>query len=53
MSRCEVFAVQLCDPVMDLVIMRCAKAAPISVEGMAYGELGVAAIVVLGEVLGL
>ena len=53
MSRCEVFSGQVRNPFTELVVTRHDKATPISVEGMAYGEIGVAVVAVFGEVLGL
>ena len=53
MSRCEVFAGQFCDLVMEIVMTRRDEAAPLSVEGISYGEIGVAAVAVLGGVWGL
>ena len=53
MSRYEVFAGQVRNPFTELAVTRRDKATPISVEGMAYGEIGVAAVTLFGEVWGL
>ena len=53
MSRCESFSRQVHDPVTDLVVTRRDKAYPLAFEGMAYGESGVAAIALMGEVWGI
>ena len=44
MSRCEGFAGQVRNPVTKLVVTRRDKTTPIAIEGMAYGEGGVAAV---------
>ena len=53
MSRGESFTGQVHNPVTDLVVTRRDKAALLAVEGMAYGESDVSAIVVMGELWGL
>ena len=53
MSRCEGFSGQFHNPVMKLMVTRRDKAAPLAVEGMAYGEIVVAAVAVFGEVWGI
>ena len=50
MSRCEGFSGQVRNLVTDLVVTRRDKAAPLAIEGIVYGESGVAAIAVMGEV---
>ena len=50
MSRCEGFSGQIHNPVTELVVTRRDKAAPLAIEGMAYGESCVAAVVVMGDV---
>ena len=52
-SRCEGFTDQVCGLVMDLVVTLRDKAAPLAVKGVSYGEIGVAAIAVFGEVWGI
>ena len=51
-SRCEGFAVQFSDPITEVVVTRRYKADPLSVEGMEYGEIGIADVAVLGEFWG-
>ena len=53
MIRFKVFAYQVYNPIMELVVTRHEKAAPLAVEGMAYGKIGVAAVVVFGGVWGI
>ena len=36
-SRCEVFAGKVCDPVTELFVTRRDKAVPLAVDGMVYG----------------
>ena len=48
MSRCEGFSGQVRDPVTELVVTRQDKSAPLEVEGISYGESGVAAVAILG-----
>ena len=50
MSRCEGFSGQVHDPVMELVVTRRDKTALLAVEGMEYGESGVADVALMGEV---
>ena len=52
-SRCEGFSGQVRDPVTELVLTRCDKAAPLAVKRVAYGESGVVAFAVMGEVWGI
>ena len=49
----EGFVVQVRDPVVELVVTHRDKATPLAVKGMAYGEIGVAAVTLFGEVWGL
>ena len=49
----ESFSGQVPDPVMELIVTLCDKAAPLSVKGMADGKIGVAAVAVMREVSGL
>ena len=44
---------QIRDPVTELIVTRCDKAAPLAVEGVAYGQSGIAAVAVFREVWGL
>ena len=53
MSRCEGFTGQVNDPITELFMALRDKDAPLAVEGMAYGEIGVAAVAVSGAVWGL
>ena len=53
MSRREGFSGQFRNPVTELVVMCRGKAYPLTIEGMVYGESGVAAVVVMGEVWGV
>ena len=53
MSRCEGFSGQVRDPVTELVATRRDEAVPLAVEGMSYGEIGVSAAAVFGEVWGI
>ena len=41
---------QIRDPVTDLIVTRHDEATPLTVEGVAYGEAGVAAVTVFREV---
>ena len=52
MSRCEGFFGQVRNPVTELIVKFCDKAASLEVEGMLYGESDVAAVAVMGGVLG-
>ena len=45
-SWCKYLAVQVRNPVTELIVMRHDKSTPLSVEGMAYGEGGIADIAV-------
>ena len=53
MSRCKGFSSQVRKPVTELIVTRRDKADPLAVKGMAYGEIGVAAVTLFGEVWGL
>ena len=53
MSSCEGFSGQFCDPVMEIVVTRRDKAAPLAVEGIPYGEIGVEPVTLFQEVWGL
>ena len=53
MSRCEGFSGQVRDPVTKLVVVCSDKASPLALKGMAYGESGIAAVTVMGELWGL
>ena len=44
---------QIRDPVTDLIVTRRDKAAPLAIKGVAYGESGIAAVTVFGEVWGI
>ena len=50
MGRCEGFDVQVRDPVTYPIVIHRDKTAPLAVEGMAYGKIGVASVTVFGEV---
>ena len=49
----EGFPGQICDPVLEIVMTRRDKAAPLAIEGVTNGEFGVVAVTVLWEVWGL
>ena len=49
----EGFACQVCDSVTELIVTRRDKAAPITVEGVADREIGIAAVTVCGKVWGI
>ena len=49
----ESFAVQIRDPVMDLVVTHCDEAALLTVEGVANRKFVVAVVTVMGEVWGI
>ena len=49
----EDLACQIRDPVTELIVTRCDKADPLAIKGVAYGESGIAAVTVFGEVWGL
>ena len=49
----EGFAVQVCDPVPEIIMTRRDEAAPIEIEGMTNSGFGVAAVKVIGEIWGL
>ena len=51
--RSEIFSSQVRNPVTELVVTRCDKAAPLIVKGLAYGKGSVAAVAVMREVWGL
>ena len=52
-SMGESFSGLVCDPITELVVTRHEKADPLAVKGMVFGEIGVAAVLVMREVLGL
>ena len=49
----EIFAQQVREPVTELIVTRCDKAALLAVKGMVDIEIGVSSIAVMREVLGL
>ena len=51
--RCGGFPGQVRNPVTDIFVIRRDEAALIAVEGMTYGEIGVAAVALFGEVSGI
>ena len=53
MRGSEIFAGQVYDPILELVMTHCDEAAPLAIEGVTNGEFGVASITVFGEVWGL
>ena len=52
-SWSEGFYGQVRKPVKELFVTRRDEATPLSVKGMAYGEIGVTAVAVFGEVCGI
>ena len=53
MSWGEIFARQVREPVTELIVTRCDKAALLAVKGMVDGESGVAAVAIMMEVWGV
>ena len=49
----EVFSVQVCDPVSELVMTCRDESAPIAIKGMENGKFGILAVTVFGEVWGI
>ena len=52
-SRCEIFAGQVCNPGTEIIVTRRDKATLLAVKGIAYGKIGVADVEVMGGVWGL
>ena len=52
-GRCKVFAGQVRNPFTELIVPCRDKAAPLAVEGIPYGEIGVEPVTLFGEVWGL
>ena len=44
MRSCEDFSGQVRNPITELIVTRCDKGSPLAFKGMAYGEIGVAAV---------
>ena len=49
----EDLARQIRNPVMELIVTRRYEATPLAIKGVAYGEFGIAAFTVFGEVWGI
>ena len=49
----EGFVCQVCDPITEIIVTRCDKAALFAVKGVTDGELGLTEIAVCWEVWGL
>ena len=49
----ESLACQIRDPVLELIVTRRDESTPIEIKGVAYGESGISAVAVFGEVCGL
>ena len=49
----EGLARQICDLVTELIVTRLDEATPLAIKGVVYGESGIAAVAVFGEVRGL
>ena len=49
----EGFACHVCEPVTELIVTRRDEGDPITFKGVAYSEIGVAAVTVCGKVWGI
>ena len=48
MRGSEIFAGQVYDPILELVMTHCDEAAPFAIEGVTNCEFGVTAVTVIG-----